>query len=113
MTREVENQLKRMFARLDEDLPVADFTSEVMSGLRRPRRRERLLWSSAILAALAFLWFSFPVLEAGLRIVAGFPHTLFAAGSEWLWVLSQSPLVYVYGTALGGYLLLWMVRRLR
>lgn len=113
MTRELENQLKRMFAELDEDLPVAGFTSEVMSGLLRPRRRERLLWSSAILAALAFLWFSFPVVEAGLRIVDGFPRTLFTVGSEWWGALSQSPLVYVYGTALGGYLLLWLVRRLR
>jgi hypothetical protein len=113
MTRELENQLKQMFAELDENLPVADFTSEVMSGLLRPRRRERLLWSPAILAALAFLWFSFPVLEAGFRIVAGFPRTLFAVGSDSLAALSQSPLVYVYGMALGGYVFLWMVRRLQ
>jgi hypothetical protein len=113
MTRELEKQLRQRFADLEEDLPVADFTSEVMSGVLRPRRRERLLWSSVILAALAFLWFSFPVLEAGLRIVAGFPGTLFAVASESLAALAQSPLVYIYGTALGGYVLLWLVRRLQ
>jgi len=113
MTRELENQLKQMFAELDEDLPVADFTSEVMSGLLRPRRRERLLYSSAILAALAFLWFSFPHLEAGLRIVVGFSRALFSVATESLADLSQSPLVYIYGTALGGYVLLWLVRRLQ
>jgi hypothetical protein len=111
MTRELENRLKQMFAELDEGLPAADFTAEVMSGVLRPRRRERLLWSSALLAALAFVWFSFPVLEAGFRTVAGFPRTLFAVGSESLAALSQSPLIYVYGVALGGYVLLWLVRR--
>lgn len=113
MTRELDNPLQQMFAELDEDLPAADFTSEVMSGLLRPRRRERLLWSSAILSVFAFLWFSFPHLEVGVRIVAGFPHALLAVASEWLAALSQSPLVYVYGTALGGYALLWLVRRLQ
>jgi hypothetical protein len=111
MTRELENRLKQMFAELDEDLPDADFTAEVMSGLLRPRRSERLLWFSALPAALAFLWLSFPVLEAGFEVVAGFPRTLFAVGSESLAALSQSPLVYVYGVALGGYVLLWLVRR--
>jgi hypothetical protein len=113
MTRELENRLKQMFAQLDEELPVPDFTSGVMSGLLRPRRRERLLWSSAILAALAFLWLSFPVLEAGVRTVAGFPRTLFGVASESLATLSQSPLVYVYGMTLGGYVLLRVVRRLQ
>jgi hypothetical protein len=113
MTRELESELKQLFADLDEDLPAADFTSQVMSELRKPRRRERLLWCSAILAALAFLWFSFPHLEAGLRIVAGLRRTLFDVASESLAALSQSPLVYIYGTALGGHVLLWLMRRLR
>jgi hypothetical protein len=50
MTREFENQLKRKFAELYEDLPVANFAPRVMSELLRPRRSERLLWSLAILA---------------------------------------------------------------
>jgi hypothetical protein len=113
MTRELESRLKQMFADLDEDLPAAGFTSRVMSELHRPRRRERVLWSSAILAVLAFLWFSLPHVEAGLRSVAGFPRALFSVVSESLAAFSQSPLVYVYGTALGGYALLWLIRRLR
>ena len=113
MARELENQLKQMFAELDEDLPAADFTSRVMSELLKPRRRERLLWSSAILAALALLWLSFPDIEAGLRIVAGFPRVLFDAAEKTSAVLAQSPLVYIYGTALGGYVLLWLTRSLK
>jgi hypothetical protein len=103
MTREIENPLKQMFADLDENLPSAGFTSEVMSELLKPRQRERLLRSSAVLAALAFLWLSFPHLDAGVRIV----------GSASLATLSQSPLVYVYGMALGGYALLWLMRRIQ
>lgn len=113
MTPEHENRLKQMFADLEEDLPVADFSSRVMSEVRKPRRRARLLWSSAILAALAFLGFSFRDLEAGLRIVAGFPRAFLAVASEPLAALSQSPLIYVYGMALGGYVVLWLVRRLQ
>lgn len=113
MTREHEDPLKRMFAELEEDLPVAGFTSQVMSRVLRTRRRERLLWSSAIVAALAFVWFSFPVVLAGFRIVAGLPRTVFDVASESLPALSQSPLVYVYGTAAAGYVLLWLIRRLQ
>ena len=113
MTRELENQLKQMFADdRHEDLPGTQFTSQVMSEVLKPRRRERVLGSSAILAALAFLWFAFPYLEPRLRIVAGLPSTLFDAASESWAASSQSPLVYIYGTALGGYALLWLVRRL-
>jgi hypothetical protein len=113
MTRELDTQLKQMFAELDEDLPVSDFTTEVMSGVLGPRRRERVLWSSAIVAVLAFLWFSFPYLGAATEIVAGFPRLLVALARESLAASSQSPLVYIYGAAFGGYALLWLVRRLR
>jgi hypothetical protein len=113
MARELENELKQMFADLDEDLPVAEFTSRVMCELHEPRRRERLLWSSTVLAALAFLWVSIPVIEAGLRRVAGLPRALAdVAGESWA-ALSQSPLIYVYGTALGGYFLVWLMRRVQ
>jgi hypothetical protein len=112
MAQEFENQLKRMFAELDEDLPAAEFAPRVMSELLRPRQRERLLWSAAILAALAFLWFGYADLESGLRMVAGFPRILFAVTSETLVALSRSSLVYIYGIALAGYGLLWLMRRL-
>jgi hypothetical protein len=113
MTRELENSLKQMFADLDEDLPAAPFTRQVMSELLEPRRRERWLWYSALVAALAFLWLAFPELEAGINIVAAYPRTLFEIANESWAALSQSPLIYVYGTALGGYGLLWLVRRLQ
>jgi hypothetical protein len=112
MTQQFENQLKRMFAELDEDLPAAQFAPRVMSELHRPHRRERLLWSAAILAVLAFLWVAFADLEAQLRTVAEFPRILFAATSELGAALSRSPLAYIYGTALAGYGLLWLMRRL-
>ncbi len=102
MTREIESQLKQMFADLDEHLPAADFTSRVTSEVLELRWRARLLWASALLAAVAFLWFAFPHLEAGIRIVVA---------GESLAALAKSPLVYVYGTALGGYGLLWLLRR--
>lgn len=111
MTREIDGRLKQMFSDLDEELPAADFTSEVVSALRKPGRRERWLWASAILAALVFLWVAFPVLVAGLNRVAGFPQALFDFAVESFAALS--PLVFVYGTALGGYVLLWLVRRLQ
>jgi hypothetical protein len=98
MAPEFENDLKRMFARADEELPAAQFTNRLMSELLKPRRRERWLGAAALLAAVAFLWFSFPYLEAGLKV---------AVESA----LAQSPLLYIYGTALGGYALLWLVRR--
>jgi hypothetical protein len=112
MTQEFEGQLKRMFAELDEDLPVAEFAPRVMSELLRPRRRERLRWSVTTLAALAFLWFAYADLEAGLQMVAGFPRLLFAVASESVAALSRSPLVYIYGAALAGYGFLWLMRRL-
>ncbi len=112
MTPELESRLKQMFAELDEDLPSTDFTSKVTSELLKPRRRERLLRSSAILAALPLLWLSFSELEAGLRIVAGLPQVLFDIARGPLSALSQSPLLYIYGTALGGYLLLRLARLL-
>jgi hypothetical protein len=112
MTQEFENQLKRMFAELEEDLPAAEFAPRVMAELHRPRRRERLLWSGIILATLAFGWFAFPDLEAGFRIVAGFPRMLFDVTGESGVALSRSPLVYIYGTAFVGYGLLWFLRRL-
>jgi hypothetical protein len=113
MTQEFENQLKQKFAELDEELPSSGFTPRVMSELLKPRRREHLLRSSAILAALAFLWFSFPNLKAVLRIAAASTHDLLYATSESLTALSHTPVVYIYGTALGGYLLLRLVRKLQ
>lgn len=113
MTPELENPLRQMFAGLDEELPATDFTSKVMSELLRPRRRERLLWSAAVLAALAFVWFAFPDLETGVTVVAGFFRNAFDVAGDSLAALSRSPLVYIYGTALGGYALLWLTRRLR
>lgn len=112
MTREIENQLRQMFVDLDEDLPSAHFTSQVMSELRKPRRRERLLWSVAAVAALTWLWFLFPELAPSLTIIAGFPGALFGFANESFAALLQTPLVYVYGAALGGYVLLWLMRRL-
>jgi hypothetical protein len=113
VTPELESRMKQMFAELDESLPGAHFTTEVMSALLRPRRRERLLSFSAILAALVFLWLSFPTFQAGLRIVAGFPHVFLPVARESLAALAQSPVVCIYGMALGGYALLWLVLRLR
>lgn len=102
MTEDFENDLKRKFAALDADLSAAQFTSRLMSELHGQRRHERLLGSTAILAALVFLAFSFPYLRAGLGMFAAS-----LAGN------SSSPLLYVYGTALGGYLLLWLTQRLQ
>ena len=113
MTRELENQLKRMYADLDEDLPAAQFTSRVMLELHEPRRRERMLWSLAILAAVAFLGFTFSTFEPVVKAVAVFPRTLLDAVRESWVALWQSPLVYIYGSALGGYALLAVVRRFR
>ena len=113
MTREIENELKQRFADLDEDLPVADFTTRVMTDLLEPRRRERLVWFAILLATLAFLWIALPVIAAGFRMVAGFPRIVSdVAGESWA-ALSRSPLIYVYGAALGGYVLIWLTRRLR
>jgi hypothetical protein len=112
MTQEFENQLKQMFAGLDEDLPAGQFAPRVMSELLRPRRREGLLWSGLILATLAFLGFSFAKLGPELRILAGVPHTLIDAANESGAALSQSPLVHIYGMALGACLLLCLMRRL-
>jgi hypothetical protein len=100
MTQDFENDLKREFAALDEDLPAPQFTARLMSELHKPRRRERLLAASAVLAALVFLGFSFPYLRTGVGMFA-----------ESLSGVSPSPLLYVYGTALGGYLLAWLMRR--
>jgi hypothetical protein len=113
MTRDLEPQLNQMFADLDEDLPSADFTSQVMSELLKPRRRERRLWSTAILAALACLLFVFPELAPDLRIVAGFPIILLSLADDSVAALLQTPLVYIYGTAFGGYVLLRLLRRLQ
>jgi hypothetical protein len=111
MTQQLENQLRRMFAELDEDLPATQFAPRVMSELHRPRRHARLLWSAAILAALAFMWFAYADLEAGLRIVAGFPRILLVATGESLAAASRSPLVCIYAAALTGYGCLWLMRR--
>ncbi|HTC52615.1 MAG TPA: hypothetical protein VK700_11830 [Steroidobacteraceae bacterium] len=113
MTQDFENDLKRRFAALDEALPSAQFTSQVMSELHKPRRRERLLGFTAILAAVAFLLFSFPYLKAAAAMAAGSARTVLAATDVSLADLSHSPLLYIYGTALGGYLLLWLMRRLQ
>jgi hypothetical protein len=108
-----DDELKQRFAELDEELPAGAFTSRVMDGLMKPRRRERWLWSCATLSTFAFLWFAFPYLQAGLGIVAEIPRTLSGVAREAFPALSQSPLVYVYGTALGGYALLRLMRRLQ
>jgi len=113
MTREIESQLKQMFTDLDEAFPTADFTARVMSRLLRARRRQRILGSSAVLAVLAFVGFSFPYLEGALGSVAAFPQALFDAVSEPATSLMNLPLVYVYGTALSGYLLFRLMQRLQ
>ncbi len=113
MTRELDDRLKQMFAELDEDLPAAGFTSEVMSVLRKPHRHRRWLWSSAVLAALACAWLSFPILLAGASGIAGLPHAVLDVLSDSLARLQRSPIAFVYGVALGGYMLLWLGRRLR
>jgi hypothetical protein len=111
MTQEIESRLKRMFAELEQDLPATDFAPAVMAELHRPRRRERVLWSAMLLAALVFLWFAFADLAAGFRIVAGFPRLLIAVTGESVAALSRSPLVYIYGMGLVGYGILWLMRR--
>jgi hypothetical protein len=111
MTRALENRLEQLFAEADTDLPAEVFTAKVMSELRKQRRRQLLLWSSSVLAGLVFLWFSFSSFEPALRTVAEYPSIALDLVAESLVALSQSPLVYVYGTALGGYLLLGLMRR--
>jgi hypothetical protein len=113
MARDLENELKQRFADLAEELPGADFTSDVKSALLRPRRRARLLWCAAVLAALVFLWFSFPHLEAGVSIVAGLPRTLLDVANESWAPVIHSPLLYIYGIALGCYALLSIAPRLK
>jgi hypothetical protein len=111
MTREFENQLQRMFADAELELPAADFTARIVSDLQRPRRRERLIWCTSVLAALAFLWFSLPALEPALGVVAASAGVFPNAAIEAMVTLSRSPLVYVYGTALGAYLLVRLLNR--
>jgi hypothetical protein len=112
MTREIEGQLKQMFAQLDEGLPAADFTSQVMSRLHKVRRTERLLLASAVLAVLAFLGFSFFYLESVVGSVAGLSEAVLDGATDSSATLIHSPLVYVYGMAMGGYLLLRLTQRL-
>jgi hypothetical protein len=109
MTQELENQLKVMFTELEEELPAADFTSRVMWDVRQ--RGRDLLWCSAILGTLAFLWLAFPDFDIGLRLVAGLPPALFDFASESVPILTKSPLLYVYGVPLGGYVLLRLMHR--
>lgn len=111
MTRELESQLKQLFAAADVDLPAEDFTAGIMAELQRSYRRERLIRLSALVAPLLFLWLSWPSLGPMLRIAAEYASLLTEVAAESAVALSQSPLVYVYGTALGGYLLLRLVHR--
>jgi hypothetical protein len=84
-----------------------------MSAVLRPRRRERLLSSVALLAALTFLWFSFPALKAGFASVAESTRGVVYIAGESLVALVHSPLFYIYGAVLGAYVLLRLMRRLQ
>lgn len=111
MTREIENQLEGMLAAA-ADLPGDDFTARVMSDVLGPRRRERLIRVSGLLAALMFCCLLLWQLEPLLGTVAGSPRLLPRFAAESWRALSGSPLVCVYGTALGAVLLARLLRRL-
>ncbi|MEJ0005923.1 MAG: hypothetical protein WDM77_05915 [Steroidobacteraceae bacterium] len=113
MTQKLEEQLRQAFARSDESFPVSDVTPKVMSEVHKLRRRERLLWSSALVAAFAFLWFVFPDLQVGFRTVAGAADDIYEGMRESVVSWSRSPLAYIYGIALGGYVILRLMHRLR
>jgi hypothetical protein len=111
MTTEFESELERLFADTDTELPDEEFTARLMAELHKPRRRERWIWSAACAVALALSWALFPTLDPVLRVVAGYPGELLDVVTKALVALSGSPLTYVYGTALAGYLLHHLVRR--
>lgn len=113
MTEEFDNELRQLFTDAHVELPAEDFTAEAMARLRRQVRRERFIWSSSAAAALAFLWLLFSNFDSALRIVTVFPSTFLDVAAESLVALSNSPLFYVYGVALGGYLLLTFLSRRR
>ena len=111
MTREFELHLKQLFRDADVDLQSERFTAGVMDELLRLRRRERRIWSSSFLAALAFLWLLVANFAPALGTVAAYPPVLADAAAQTLVSLSRSPLVHVYGVALMSYLLLRLARR--
>jgi hypothetical protein len=112
MTQEPQDRLKQLFAATDTELPGEHFTAEVMSELVKPRRRARLIWLSSVVGMATFLVFLLWNLEPLLGSLAVEPRVLLDVATRSWAVVSQSPLVYVYGTALAGHVLLKLVQRL-
>jgi hypothetical protein len=111
MTDEFESRLQRMFAEAEVNMPAADFAARIGADLRKSRRRERLVRCSRWLTALALAWLSLQLLMPALGALGASVTMLPGVITDSVVALSRSPLVYVYGAALGGYLLLRLAGR--